>query len=103
VEGPRENTLIEKMTIRVNAPANNANLKLFVSHYSTCPHVFEIQILWSWQRLPPDESFFAYKQTHAKVSFIHVYGEDTLQSFLPNRTVETESMRFLRFSIHYIV
>ena len=91
MEGPRENTLIEKMTIRVNAPANNANLKLFVSHYSTCPHVFEIQILWSWQRLPPDESFFAYKQTHAKVSFINVHGEDTLQSFLPNRTVGTDS------------
>ena len=45
--------------------------------------------------MPPDDSFFAYKQTHARVSFINVYGEDTLQAFLPNRTVETDSMKIL--------
>lgn len=84
----------EKLSIRVHAPTDNSNLKSFISHYSICPHVFEIQILWGWQRLPPDESFFAYKQTHARVSFINVYGEDSLQAFLPNRTVETDSMNF---------
>lgn len=69
VGGPRELTLVEKITIRVVAPQRLTDIQKFVLTYSVCPVVEEIQVVWN-QPLPyPKDSSFKYAHTHSKVTF----------------------------------
>jgi len=72
-DGPRELELVEKFTVRVVAGREGADSDLlgaFVSKYSLCQHVEELQILWSSVSPAPAPSSFVYAHTHSRVLII---------------------------------
>lgn len=70
MRGPRELTTSEKVSLKVIANDNLVDLQRFVVHYSICPVVHQIIIVWSdLERSPPADDTFKYTTTHAKVSF----------------------------------
>ena len=70
IRGPKELQLIEKLTIRVYEPVDVKDLNKFVLHYSICPCVHEIQVIWhSTNKEAPQHDSFKYTTTHSKVSF----------------------------------
>jgi len=70
MRGPRELTTPEKLSLKVIANDNPADLQRFVLHYAVCPLVHQIIILWSdFERSPPAGDPFKYSTSHAKVSF----------------------------------
>lgn len=70
MRGPRELTTNEKVSLKVIATNNLVDLQRFVVHYSICPVVHQIIIIWSdLERKPPPDNTFKYTTTHAKVSF----------------------------------
>jgi hypothetical protein len=71
-EGPRELELAEKLTIRVVAAQASTSLSEFVSKYSLCQCVEEVQILWTGAESPPSPTSFVYAHTHSRVSFSQV-------------------------------
>lgn len=70
LRGPKELELKEKVTIRVYEPMSIKDLNQFILHYSICPSVHEIQVIWhSIQKEAPQHDAFKYTTTHSKVSF----------------------------------
>ena len=71
INGPKEYDLNEKLTIRVIATDNINHLKTFISKYSLCQCVHEIQIIWlsSLKKKPPLLSEFTFAHTHSIVTF----------------------------------
>ena len=71
VNSLRELVLEEKFTIRVIAPRNDdKQLRSFVSKYSICQAVEEIQVVWGHTANPPPEATdFTYSKTHCPVVF----------------------------------
>ncbi len=53
IRGPKELLPVEKLTIRVAEPLNIQDLNRFVLHYSICPVVHEIQVIWYSQNKEP--------------------------------------------------
>ena len=93
VSGLRELELAEKLTIRVVAPREESALQDFVSKYSICPVVEEIQITWGHtSNKPPSAKSFTYSKTHSTVVFDELVGDDSgwprphYASSLPSRT-----------------
>lgn len=82
VDRLRDLLLEEKLTIRVHAPLDRLQLKQFVLHYSICPTVQEIQVLWAQHDLPPHPEDFPYTLTHSQVAF-HVLHSDPYLTFFP--------------------
>ena len=75
-DGPRELEVVEKFTIRVAADgASSTALGKFVSKYSLCQHVEEVQILWVSAEPAPTPTSFVYAHTHSRV---------TIQAFPPS-------------------
>jgi hypothetical protein len=90
VRGPKELLISEKMTIRVVEPLNIQDLNKFVLHYSICPVVHEIQIIWhSTNKEPPRVDAFKYTTTHGKVSF-HKLGQNYYESYIDPSTSQTD-------------
>ena len=98
VKIPREITIKEKTTIRVVSTNSKASIIGFVSHYSICQCVHEIQIL-----LPSSNSLeasklkkqFIFTKTHSKVSVDSLTSSNIDKYFLMlyhDRKIETESM-----------
>lgn len=49
----------EKYTMRINTFRRNEDLKVIVRHYTQCPHIDSIQVIWSdLENKPPPVSFF---------------------------------------------
>ena len=66
----RELVIEEKFTIRVIAPRKEEHLQSFISKYSICQSVEEIQVVWGHtQEPPPSASSFTYSKTHCPVVF----------------------------------
>ena len=64
----------ERYTIRVNTFRRNDLLKQFLDHYTTCPDVKEIQVVWSDQKIAPPFSWLELYEKDNKdkvhISFI---------------------------------
>lgn len=93
VNGLRELELSEKLTIRVVAPRKESALRDFVSKYSICPVVEEIQVTWGHtSSKPPLATSFTYSKTHSTVVYDEFVGDDSgwpqahYSSMLPSRT-----------------
>ncbi len=89
----RELNLTEKLTIRVIAPRKIEALHKFVSKYSICPVVEEVQITWGHTKeAPPSVDSFTYSKTHSTVVFEQVNSDSGdwppshYSSSLPSRT-----------------
>ena len=73
--GPRELELAEKFTVRVLIEGGDGGpaLSRFVSTYSLCQSVEEVQVIWldkaEGSAPPPSPSDFVYAHTHSRVSF----------------------------------
>lgn len=98
-DGPRELELAEKFTIRVYF-AGDAHkvLSRFVSTYSLCQGVEELQVIWNDKKnAMPSPSDFVYAHTHSRVSF-HTTAEQhsaTVLSQAGVATVATEAVLLL--------
>jgi hypothetical protein len=79
IHGPGELTLAEQFTIRLYAPATIAALSKLLLHYSICPIVHEIEVLWHSNNVdaPLIESF-KYSTAHSKVSYIYFDSTETV-------------------------
>lgn len=76
VDRLRELTIDEKLTIKVSAPGDARSLSAFILHYSICPAVHEIQVVWTQKTSPPAADSFKYTTTHSKVTFLELDGEE---------------------------
>jgi hypothetical protein len=85
--------LNEKYTMRINTFRRNKDLKVIVEHYSHCPNINSIQIIWSdLENSPPDISFFNLKESHTPVIF-EVHSINSLNNrFNPLQQLETETV-----------
>ena len=90
----KEYSISERFTIRVQAPETLNDLKSFVSAYSICQSVSEIQILWDNKYDPPTDEFYQYQKTHCRVSYIPLSGSGKLERLFPPKDVETQSKPF---------
>ena len=81
----------EKYIMRINTFRRNEDLKVIVEHYSQCPHVHSIQIIWSdLERKPPQLSFFDLREGSAPVEY-EIHEVNSLNSrFNPLRPVPTD-------------
>jgi len=108
-DGPRELELVEKLTIRVVASQASSSLSEFVSKYSLCQCVEEVQILWTGTEPPPSPTSFVYAHTHSRVTFSQVVapavhasrGTTTAAQILaqPSSPTATESVLLLDVSV----
>lgn len=96
IRGPKELIPSEKLTIRVLEPLNIQDLNRFVLHYSICPVVHEIQVLWhSTNKEPPHADAFKYTTTHGIVSFHKLeHSQKYYESFLDSSKVLTHGKLF---------
>jgi hypothetical protein len=91
VRGPKELSPVEKLTIRVYATENIQDINRFVLHYSICPVVNEIQIIWhALHKEPPHVDAFKYTTTHSKVSFHKLRPTALFESYFAPVAAETE-------------
>ena len=89
--GPKELLPAEKLTIRVLATNKIQDINRFVLHYSICPVVHEIQILWPHHdREPPHTEAFKYTTTHSKVRFVKLPQHSAFETFWAPVNPETE-------------
>ncbi len=51
------------------APIDIRDLKSFVEHYSICPRVHEVRVIWWANQNPPLDTDFIYTKRHSKVTF----------------------------------
>jgi hypothetical protein len=84
--------LNEKYTMRINTFRRNKDLKVIVEHYSRCPNIDSIQIVWSdLDNSPPPDSFFRIK-SDVPVLF-EVHSINSLNNrFNPLQPLETETV-----------
>ena len=78
VLGPNELGLDDQITIRVLAPAKIEELEKFVLHFSICPIVYEIQVLWHSSHDSTPLETFPYTTAHSKVSYQYFHSCDTV-------------------------
>ena len=62
------------MFIRTIAPADIKDLKAFVEHYTICPNVAEIRVVWWDSRPAPPSSVFTFTKAHSTVVFDRIDG-----------------------------
>ena len=83
----------DKYTIRINTFRRNEELKKIVRHYTACPHIEELQIIWSDLKFkPPPLSFFQLQPNHIPVRF-EIHNFDSLSNrFLALSDIKTETI-----------
>lgn len=87
---PPENS-VEKYTIRVNTFRRNDLLESFLAHYSTCPEVNSIQVVWSDQQYnPPKHLVDLYPPT--KVEFEKHSSDRLSNRFKPTDAIKTRAV-----------
>lgn len=101
IRGPGEYRMNEKLTIRVIAPKDRKQLSDFVLHYSICPVVHEIQVIWPFQHAyPPSDSYFKYTTVHGKVNIYSMLSDNedlklNYEKLWFNNEIKTESVALL--------
>lgn len=107
VAGPKELYESEKVTIRLVAPAKLEHLVSFVGHYSICPAVDRILVLWHGPAEIPKDDIFRYTTTHSKVVFEKIESASFWESYLRTDNINTPgigydtlfSLRVLRVAV----
>ena len=89
VAGPKEMYEYEKVTIRLLSPPHLKDLQKFVGHYSICPVVDKIIILWHNSGDVPKDDVFHYTTTHSKVAFQKVTSDTFWDHYLDESGVNT--------------
>lgn len=92
----RELSLSDKFTIRLGSTKTMKGLSEFIGHYSICPSVHEIQIIWHSSFPLPDERDFQFTKTHSKVTFVDykAYSEGQ-RGINTDHPIDTDSLLLL--------
>ncbi len=95
IRGPKELLPVEKLTIRVAEPLNIQDLNRFVLHYSICPVVHEIQVIWhSQNKEPPRIEAYKYTTTHSKVKYHKLLDFLYYESYISPLQTETQGRQY---------
>lgn len=90
VDRLRELSIDEKFTIRAYAPEATSSLNDFILHYSTCPSVYEVQIIWHSSKSPIKAEDVKYWATHSKVTIFPIYSYETAYQTYFHETIDTQ-------------
>jgi hypothetical protein len=94
--GPNELTIKDRFTLRVYSPVTVEGLSEFVIHYSICPSVYEIQILWHSNHHAPSVESFPYSTAHSKVRYLFFSEKNNVfQTYFDRDSIKTEAVMYL--------
>ena len=82
----------EQYTMRINTFRRNDDLKAIIQHYTKCPHIHSIQIIWSdLENKPPPMSFFQLQKENKVPVVFEIHPVNSLNSrFNPILPIETQ-------------
>lgn len=100
ISGPKELSEKDKLSIRVVAPPKLETLVAFVGHYSICPVVDRIIVLWHSSTEIPKDDVFQYTTTHSKVNFQLIQKSNFWPQLFSSENVNTPGEAICSISLY---
>lgn len=84
----------DKYTMRINTFRRNDDLKVIIDHFTRCPHIDSIQVIWSdLENSPPPLSFFELSKNNKVPVLFEIHSINSLNSrFNPILPINTDAV-----------